>query len=132
MPVSFKNIRINDEYSRPQLAALWGYSGYQALARGVVTPRYDNKIILFVTEEKQSSQEQYQDKLTGDTLEWEGPNDHFAEDRMLKAHLTGDEIHIFHRFRHHSDFTYLGRFSVQKITKNSLKPSKFVFKAYEG
>src|SRR5437868_5992918 len=32
------------------VARLWGYAGVQALQRRVVTPRNDNKVILFVTE----------------------------------------------------------------------------------
>ena len=56
--VSFSEIKIGQTYTRPKLAELWGYAGYQALARGVVTPKDDNKIILFVTEQKQDFQEQ--------------------------------------------------------------------------
>jgi hypothetical protein len=96
MPVTFASINKGLTYSRHELAALWGYASFHALARGVVTPRDDNKIVLFVTEEKQSSAEQYADRLVGGALEWEGPTDHFAEDRMLKATSTGDQIHLFH------------------------------------
>jgi putative restriction endonuclease len=78
----------------------------------VVTPRADNKIILFVTEEKQASLEQYSDRLVAPILHWEGPNDHFAEQRMVNAADSGDEIHLFYRRRHHSEFTYFGRISV--------------------
>lgn len=127
MPVDFQGIRVGKQYSRPELARIWGYSGYQALARGVVTPRNDNKILLFVTEEKQSMLEQYQDHLVGNRLEWEGPTDHFAEERMINASHSGDEIHIFHRERHHSDFTYLGRASVIDSKVDSTKPSRFTF-----
>jgi hypothetical protein len=127
MPVTFHKITVGQKYSRPELADIWGYSGYQALARGVVTPRYDNKIILFVTEEKQNFQEQYRDRLTGDKLEWEGPTDHFGEERMVNASQTGEEIHIFHRDRHHSDFTYVGRASIIQSNRNSATPSSFVF-----
>ena len=31
---------------------MWGYASFHAIARGVVTPKDDNKIVLFVTEEK--------------------------------------------------------------------------------
>ena len=79
MSVTFENIQIGQIYSRRQLADLWGYAGVQALQRGVVTPRDDNKIILFVTEDKSPSATQYNDRLFGSRLEWEGPNDHFAE-----------------------------------------------------
>lgn len=127
MPVTFEKIKLGQLYSRPYLADVWGYSGYQALARGVVTPREDNKIILFVTEEKQDFQEQYRDRLRGDKLEWEGPTDHFAEGRMVNASRAGDEIHVFHRERHHSDFTYLGKASIIEKNLNSHAPSRFTF-----
>lgn len=128
MPVTFQDIRIGQMYSRPQLADLWGYRSYQALARGVVTPRDSNLIILFVTEDQQAFQEQYDDRLTGKTLQWEGPTDHFAEDRMENSHENGDEIHVFHREKHHSDFTYIGRVTVLKIERRIERPSSFQFR----
>ena len=127
MPVSFDPIVVGETYSRNELAKLWGYASTHAIARGVVTPRDDNKIILFVTREKQTSSEQYEDKLTGGKLSWEGPNDHFAEDRMLTAAQTGDEIHLFYRERHHTDFVYHGKLHVERHERNSNRPSKFVF-----
>lgn len=127
MPISFVNIAKGFSYSRQTLAELWGYTSFHAIARGVVTPRNDNKIVLFVTEEKQSSAEQYVDRLSGNTLEWEGPTDHFAEDRMLRAEASGEEIHLFHRERHHSDFTYCGHLKVLCHTLHGNRPSHFKF-----
>lgn len=123
----FEKIRKGGSYSRPWLAELWGYASFHAIARGVVTPQGENKIILFVTEEKQAFQEQYQDKLHANTLSWEGPTDHFAEQRMIAAASTGDEIHLFHRERHHTDFTYVGQLSVQSHQLHAGRPSTFVF-----
>lgn len=128
MPISFSRINQGATYSRHELAALWGYSSYHAIARGVVTPRHDNKIVLFVTEEKQASAEQYADRLEKDILNWEGPTDHFAEDRMLKVVSSGDELHLFHRQRHRSDFTYCGRLAVVSYVRHAIRPSRFVFK----
>jgi hypothetical protein len=128
MPVSFEKLIPGGTYSRPQLAEMWGYSGYQALARGVVTPRDDNKIILFVTFDKPEYIEQYKDQLIGGTLSWEGPTDHFAEDRMIRAQRAGDQIHVFWRDRHHSDFVYEGQFAVVDYTLNANKPSKFMLR----
>lgn len=125
MSISFAKITKGAIYSRRALAELWGYTSFNALARGVVTPRDDNKIILFVTEQKQSSAAQYADRLSGNVLEWEGPHDHFAEERMLKAEVNGEEIHLFHRERHHSDFTYLGRLKVLSYTLHGDRPSHF-------
>lgn len=126
MPVSFSDIHVGEAYSRPTLARLWGYAGYQALARGVVTPRDDNKIILFITKDKPEWLEQYEDDLAGNVLHWEGPSDHFAEARMVKASDQGDEIHVFYRERHHSDFTYEGEFAVTDARIFTDRPSRFV------
>ncbi|WP_437186093.1 DUF3427 domain-containing protein [Planctomicrobium sp. SH668] len=128
MVVSFDGVVIGNDYSRKTLAKLWGYSSYHALARGVVTPEADNKIILFVTKEKQASSEQYADSLNGNFLFWEGPNDHFAEGRMVNATQSDDEIHLFYRPRHHSEFTYLGELSVLEFKEYKDQPSQFVFK----
>src|SRR4051812_15194627 len=89
MPVSFAQIKVGESYSRQGLAEKWGYAGIQALACGVVTPKDDNKIILFVTHEKQSDAEQYEDELSEGNLHWEGPTDHFAEDRILTTATSG-------------------------------------------
>jgi len=127
MPISFANITRGAAYSRQELAKLWGYASFHAIARGVVTPRDDSKIVLFVTEEKQSSAEQYADRLSGNILDWDGPTDHFAEDRMLNAASSGDQIHLFHRKRHHRDFTYCGRLSLVSHLLHSDRPSHFKF-----
>lgn len=59
MILDFDQIQRGEKHSRPDLADIWGYESYHALARGVVTPADDHKIILFVTEEKQDFQTQY-------------------------------------------------------------------------
>lgn len=128
----FEDIPPGATYSRPQLAKLWGYTSFHAIARGVVTPRNTNKIILFVTDEKQAFQEQYRDRLDEGTLSWEGPTDHFAEQRMVRAARSGDEIHLFHRDRHHTDFTYVGRLSLQSCRLHADRPSHFVFMVMES
>lgn len=113
MPVTFEKIKVGETYDRPTLAALWGYRAYQAISRGVVTPKGSNKIVLFVTQEKQAHLRQYRDRFEGDELHWEGPDDHWAEDRMVAAETSGDEIHVFYRERHHAPFTYYGRAKVK-------------------
>ena len=128
VPVSFAKITVGREYSRNALADLWGYSSYHAIARGVVTPRNGSQIILFVTEEKQESLEQYADRLDADILHWEGPNDHFAEERMVNAAGSGEQIHLFYRVRHHMDFTYMGRAAVVSHDSRIRQPSQFTLK----
>jgi putative restriction endonuclease len=127
MKVSFDKIKAGVAYGRPELAEIWGYAGYQAISRGVVTPKGGNKIILFVTEEKQASAEQYKNSYSNGMLSWEGPNDHFAENRMTEAKKLREEIHLFHRKRHHSDFIYIGQLVVCSYEKNFEESSKFTF-----
>ncbi|MFD1709674.1 DUF3427 domain-containing protein [Ottowia sp. GY511] len=125
--VTFASIIVGQTYSRETLAKLWDYSSFHAIARGVVTPAQDDKIILFVTEHKQNSAEPYQDALTGDRLEWEGPTDHFGEQRILGARESGDQIHLFHRAQHRMQFTYLGKLTLVSQQLFSDRPSRFVF-----
>jgi Domain of unknown function (DUF3427) len=128
MSLDLTELKVGESYSRPDLASRWGYSSFHAIARGVVTPKNDNKIILFVTEDKQQTAEQYADRLLNDCLEWEGPNDHFAEQRILSAEFSGDEIHLFHRNRHHSDFVYRGTMRLDSHSLRADSPSQFKFK----
>lgn len=123
--VDMRKIRVGGQYTRDELAQAWGYESYHALARGVVTPANDNKIILFVTEVKKSDREPYADRLVGRVLEWEGPIDHFAEERMVKAHSIGDEIHVFYRYWPNDPFTYIGRADVISYLRRATGPSRF-------
>ncbi len=127
MNVSFDSIYVGEVYSRRQLANLWEYKGIQALSRGVVTPQKTNKIILFVTKEKQKSATQYHDFIQNNQLFWEGPNDHFAEERIVKSSHSGDEIHLFYRERYNIDFTYYGLLVPIPNQFRSGEPSRFVF-----
>ena len=132
VPLSFAQVVMGSAYSRQELAELWGYASIHAIARGVVTPRDDNKIVLFVTHEKQASAEQYEDELSGTELQWEGPRDHFAEDRILASRQTGDELHLFYRERHHMDFTYYGRLEVIECERHTDRPSRFRFRVLDS
>jgi putative restriction endonuclease len=128
MPVTFNNIELEGLYSRRELARLWGYVAYQAISRGVVTPRGDNKIILFVTAEKQAQAHPYDDFYANGFLKWEGPTDHFAEQRIINSRFSEDEIHLFYRQRHHLDFIYAGKIIVLDYVLKSSQPSVFNFK----
>ncbi len=127
MPVQFDSIPKDSIWDRNHLATLWGYRDFHAIARGVFTPAGQNYIVLFVTEEKQESLTAYEDMLSGATLHWEGENGHRTDSRIAMADERGDEIHVFHRKRHHSPFTYLGRVRVKSARLLTEKPSEFVF-----
>lgn len=46
---------------------------------------------------------------------------------MVAAGRTGEEIHLFYRERHHSDFTYYGRLALEEVIRHTDRPSRFTF-----
>jgi len=127
MKVSFSKISAGSTWTRQELADLWNYATFHAIARGVVTPAGDNKIILFVSEEKPDDFTQYEDRLHGKTLAWEGETGHGSDARIAGAAKCGDEIHVFHRRQHRDLFTYLGIARVVKFEHCTSTPSRAVF-----
>lgn len=125
MPVEFARIEKGTAWNRKQLAELWGFRSFHALARGVFTPANSNLIVLFVTEKKQPSLQQYDDRLLGNILFWEGEDRHQSDLRISSSAARGDRIHVFYRREHHSAFTYLGTAIVLKSRLMTEKPSEF-------
>ena len=64
------------------------------------------------------------DHIEHDTLFWEGEKAHVSDQRIIEKR---DDIHVFFREKHHSDFTYGGRAVLQRYHIYSERPSKFVF-----
>lgn len=127
MPVSFEQLVVGDQYTRPQLAEMWGYQSFEAISRGAVTPRGTKYIVLFITREKQAFLTQYEDRLHGDTLTIEGEKSHAADRRLVGAAANGDEIHLFYRDRHHESFTYKGEIFLVDYELRPDRPSHFEF-----
>lgn len=122
--VSFSNIIIGEQFHRPQLADLWGYKSFNAISRGVFTPKDQRVIVLFITKEKQESLTQYEDHIEEDILFWEGEKGHGTDERIISR---SDDIHVFYRDRHHSDFTYRGIAVLNRFHLDKDRPSKFNF-----
>ena len=120
----FSSLSIGNKYSRPTLAELWGYKSFNALSRGVFTPRDQNIIVFFITKEKQETLTQYEDHIDADILFWEGEKQHGSDKRIISKR---DTIHVFYREIHHSDFTYEGRAALRSYILFSDRPSKFTF-----
>jgi hypothetical protein len=127
MPITFGKIKIGKKYTRPELATHWNLKGYEALARGIVTPRKTNFIILFITAEKQSFLTQYRDIYDGKILEIEGELGHGTDHRIFDALIKDDEIHLFFRIRHHMPFTYEGKIKLIDYKELHDSPSRFRF-----
>lgn len=132
MVISFEGIKLFQQYTRPQLAKMWGYSGYEALSRGVITPSGTNIIILFITKEKQSSFTQYTDHLEENTLFIEGETNHTSDNRLINVKVNGDQVHLFYRERHHQPFIYYGRIELQNFEIKKGAPSLFTFQVFSG
>ena len=118
--MDFERLVLGDPYERPFLAELWGYGDWHALGRGIVTPAGDNKVILFITKEKQEAQTQYQDHFEGDSLYIEGETNHANDDRLINAGDAGDQLHLFYRKRHHSPFAYYGQIDPTENVREKL------------
>lgn len=131
MSISFEKLEIGSKYDRPFLAALWGYKGFQAISRGVVTPSATNYIILFVTKEKQHNLTQYKDFIEQEFLHWEGEKGHGSDDRIVNSSNSNDQIYLFYRDLHHSAFVYYGEIFLEEHIIWVDRPSQFLFRIGE-
>ena len=68
----------------------------------------------------------------GKNLSIEGETNHAADSRIINAATAGDEIYLFYRNRHHEDFIYQGRITLDRHEKNTDKPSRFWFSLDSG
>lgn len=127
MPVHFDKIQVGSVWERREPARLWGYKTFHAIARGVVTPRSTNFILLFAQEEKPDDFTQYDDRLAGRQLQWEGEKQHKTDHRIANAERGGDEIHVFYRKQHRARFTYLGRVRLLRFEHRTIEPSRARF-----
>lgn len=128
MPVSFDMLQVGQKYDRRKLAAAWGYASWEAIGRGIITPRGDNKMVLFVTKEKRSGDKQYRDHLEGTELYMEGEDGHRTDQRLARSAASRDEVHLFYREQHHEPFTYHGRVHLKRADlREGQEPSHFVF-----
>ena len=91
--VHFNGLIIGKEYDRPFLARLWGYQTFNAISRGVITPRGQNVIVLFITKEKQESLTQYEDHIDNDLLFWEGVRKVGLDDTTRLLRLPEKTLH---------------------------------------
>jgi putative restriction endonuclease len=79
---------------------------------------------LFITKEKQEALTQYEDHIEQDILFWEGEKGHGSDYRIRQK---SDDIHVFYREKHHSDFIYKGLAVLNTFHIYSDRPSKFTF-----
>jgi hypothetical protein len=120
-------LEIGKGYDRKVLAQLWGLAGFQAIGRGVFTPKGVGQIFLFVTRERLGWMTPYNNFLDGDLLFWDGEKGHGSDDRIVNASRNGEEIHLFYRDNRLTPFTYHGKVVMVRCNRFTDRPSVFVF-----
>jgi Predicted restriction endonuclease len=122
------SLHIGQAYTANELAQIWNYQDFHAIARGIVTPKNCNRILLFVTQTKAADRVPYMDKIDGDILYMAGQLKHKTDNRIvsnIKCHK--DEFHLFFREVRNEPFTYYGQCSLINATINDSDPSEFEF-----
>lgn len=126
--VSFDQIKIGKKYTLTELARMWNYESYYAIRKGVVTPKDQNYIILFITKEKQKGAIPYEDDLRENILYMTGQRGHGSDKRLVSnLHDNRDEIYLFYREKHHTPFTFCGRCFLLNAELEEQQASKFQF-----
>lgn len=120
-------LEIGKGYDRKVLAQLWGLAGFQAIGRGVFTPKGVGQIFLFVTRERLGWMTPYKNFLDGDLLFWDGEKGHGSDDRISTASRNGEEIHLFYRDHRLTPFIYHGKVVMVRSNRYTDRPSEFVF-----
>jgi HNH endonuclease len=120
-------LEVGKGYDRKVLARVWGLAGYQAIGRGVFTPRDTGQIFLFVTRERLGWMTPYNNFLDDGLLFWDGETGHGSDDRITSASHNGEEIHLFYRDHRLTPFTYYGKVIMVQCQRSTDRPSEFVF-----
>lgn len=120
-------LEIGRQYDRKGLAQIWGLAGFQAIGRGVFTPRGLDEIYLFVTRERLDWMTPYKNFLDGDLLFWDGEKGHGSDERISNASQKGETIHLFYRDNRRLPFTYYGKIVMARCNRFADRPSEFVF-----
>ncbi len=116
-------------YTRVELQRLFSIRD-ATLKNGVFQMKDRREIWLFVTESKQSDRVQYEDRLDGDTLYWQGQTSGRTDDRVIYHAEEGNDLLLFYR-RSKSEFPgagfkFVGRFVY--VSHEGPPPTHFVLK----
>jgi 5-methylcytosine-specific restriction enzyme A len=127
MPVTFDSIQIGGQYTRPQLAEIWGYKDFHAIGRGAFTPAGSPYVIMFITGNRRGVADPYENSLEDGILRVDGERGHRSDRRFINAESSGDQVHLFYRETDHSPFLYEGQIFLTEYQVLTDRPSRFVF-----
>lgn len=104
------------------------------LNNGVFRPKNTNSIWLFVTKEKTRDRTQYQDRLKGDILQWQGQSRGRTDAMVIGHEANGDEILVFYRDSKRQflkgGFRFEGRF--RYVSHSGGQPASFLLRRWVG
>lgn len=123
---SSTQLEVGHIYPREQLIDMFAITD-ATVNTGIFRPQGSNSIWLFVTRDKTKDRTQYQDRLDGDLLHWEGQTSGRTDSKIIEHVENGDELLVFYRDskRQHAKagFRYEGQF--RYLTHVEGKPSRF-------
>jgi len=118
-------LKVGESYTRARLAHEFGVKD-ATLNTGVFRPKGHDSVWLFVTESKPKNRTQYEDRLVGDVLRWQGQVSG-RTDLLIVKHAAEDlELLLFYRVRADQPFRYEGRF--EYVKHEASKPTTFTLR----
>jgi hypothetical protein len=116
-------------YTREELKTLLDTQD-ATINTGVFRPAGFSSVLIFVTKNKTSDRTQYEDRLVGDTLHWQGQTSGRTDSMIVEHRRQGLELLIFYRDRKYehpgAGFRYEGAFEYVSHTPG--QPSDFVLR----
>lgn len=126
--ITFDGLLKGEQYERQYLSKIWGFKGYHAICRGIVTPKESKYIILFITKEKQKGNHQYKDYMIDDLLYMEGETNHLNDRRLINSIVNDVIVQLFYREKHHRPFIFCGEANLMNYEIRQSEPSRFIFR----
>ena len=124
-----RQLEVGLVYTRAQLKNIFAIND-ATINNGVFLVRDRNEIWLFVTEQKPADRVQYEDRLIGDELHWQGQSLGRTDDLIINHREDGNDILIFYR-RAKSEFPgagfmLQGRFGY--VSHSGKTPASFILR----
>lgn len=123
---------VGESYSRKELRRRFEISD-ETINTGVFIRKEANSIWIFVTQEKEADRTQYEDKLEGDLLSWQGQTQKRTDNAIIYHEFNTMEICLFFRKtkRDREDFSFIyeGTFKyVSHTSSGDNIPSDFILR----
>lgn len=118
-------------YSRATLRAMFDIKD-ATINTGIFQPRDHDSIWLFITEKKTPDRTQYEDRLEGDVLEWDGQTSGRKDEIIIGHRRAGVELLVFYRRKKYeypdAGFRYEGVF--EYVSHRACKPAHFMLRRF--